>query len=82
MNKLKSQQTKFGTTTTNLVRGFKLETPRLNNQNANIKPQDDWRHHEDSINKKLKQLTTEPDTTTWTTETLRYISPQGSSQIF
>ena len=45
--------------------GFKLETPRLNNQKAqikNTKPRDDWQRQV-KTNLQLKQLTTETDFT-------------------
>ena len=59
----KTHKTKNRTTPTVLFQGFKLETPRLNNQNAqiNTKPQDDWQRQVETINIQLKQLTTEPD---------------------
>ena len=62
----KTHKTKKGTTSTILFQGFKLETPRLNNQNAQIttiKQQDDWQRQVETINIQLKQLTTEPDYT-------------------
>ena len=61
----KTYQTKDRTTSTILFQGFKLETSRLSNRNAQIteKPQDDWQHQVETINIQLKQLTTEPDYT-------------------
>ena len=57
-------------TTTILFEGFKLETPRLENQHLQLNdnettmtnPQDDWQRQVDTISIQLKQLTTEPDT--------------------
>ena len=80
INKLKkTNKTKNRSTTTILVEGFKLGTPRRTNTNEEPpKPQDDWQRQVDSISIQLKQLTTEPDSPPTTPQTTEQHIPQES----
>ena len=72
---------KNGTTTTNFVQGLKLETPRLRTRNEKVetsKPQDDWQRQVESISIQLIQLTTEPDSSLITPQTIEQDISQES----
>ena len=71
----KTNKTKNRTTRTFFFGGFKLETPRPENQHLQLNdanPQDDWQRQVDTINIQLRQLTTESDS--------KHQDPTGSDE--